>query len=392
MMMQSNEAFSRVDQGMSPMTAGLLTGLATGGAAAGFQGLNYLSYTGLQTHQENLKNKVDTLTEKLANTPDEKRMLGLSGTLKERKYNKRIDAANASKVDWSMKANNTQAEIDQYKESTKQAEFKQSRQKEIEQMRKQKENIVINDSHNSTKSGLGSMSFAKGDPALGHTNPFDMQPTKQVGMRTRGNASSANPPNVINLHESIDQTRASQPTSNPLSVVQGKQRNTQNPLSAYDPGMNGKKGPEGPNQWTQGFGRSASSGAASQQYGMQAASNVQDLNMTRKDRELLNQYGKRGVVTEKLNDELNRSSLYGKRADTIKSERDQFTSKRYKPAKKLEKATQQYNDFDLKAQQEAHRWHGKSVGKAALASGVFAGAGFLAGAGIQKAVNSVNNG
>lgn len=66
MMMQSNEPFSRVDQGMSPMTSGLLGGLVAGGVAAGYQGLGYLSYTGLDKKHESGLEKIKGMEEKLA--------------------------------------------------------------------------------------------------------------------------------------------------------------------------------------------------------------------------------------------------------------------------------------------------------------------------------------
>lgn len=78
MMMQSNEAFSRVDQGMSPMTAGMLSGLALGGASAGYQGLQYLSYTGIQKRHDELKEGVKSLQGELAETSATKTKTGMS--------------------------------------------------------------------------------------------------------------------------------------------------------------------------------------------------------------------------------------------------------------------------------------------------------------------------
>lgn len=77
MYMQSNEPFSRVDQGMSPMASGMLGALALGAGAGIYNAAGYASYSGLEAGLENLKTKHAAKTEQLSNMKQYKNNSGM---------------------------------------------------------------------------------------------------------------------------------------------------------------------------------------------------------------------------------------------------------------------------------------------------------------------------
>lgn len=122
MYMQSNEPFSRVDQGMSPMTAGMLGGLAMGGLAAGYQGMNYASYTGIDAKYDRGLEKIKGMEEKLATMDpnDVKISKNPVHQINAKRYTNKINKAQAGIDNGTAAVSRFQNELDTGQHESKQ--------------------------------------------------------------------------------------------------------------------------------------------------------------------------------------------------------------------------------------------------------------------------------
>lgn len=62
-----------------------------------------------------------------------------------------------------------------------------------------------------------------------------------------------------------------------------------------------------------------------------------------------------------------------------------------KTNEQIQRLQDKYSQSNFESQKAAHRWHGKTAGRAALITGGFAAAGYASGAVLQSAVNRMNN-
>lgn len=145
-----------------------------------------------------------------------------------------------------------------------------------------------------------------------------------------------------------------------------------------------------------------------------ASKEIQDINyrlhnnetISRKEMQQLTSFKKnQGTIRSGLKDDISKldQQLTGHRAsmDRMQEKRNalqdrmattEVENRKYtKTNEQIQRLQDKYSQSNFESQKAAHRWHGKTAGRAALITGGFAAAGYASGAVLQSAVNRMNN-